>query len=302
MGDFLALHKGEIAAILTALCWTFTSMAFESAGKRVGSLSVNLVRLIIGFFMLGCYNLITKDIFIPVHAGTHAWIWLSLSGFVGFVIGDLLLFKAFTVVGARISMLVMSLSPPLTALFGWLIIGETLSLPAAIGMIVTIWGIALVILGRSAKKGQFGFKYPIKGVLLAFGGAAGQGLGLVLSKLGMQEQDPFLSTQIRIIAGIAGFSLLFTLTKRWHQIVNAVKNRKAMIAIFAGAFFGPFLGVSLSLLAVRYTSTGIASTLNSLSPVMIIPFAMWIFKEKITIKEMIGAVIAVTGVSLFFIF
>ena len=302
MEIFIASHKGELAALLTAVCWTFTSLAFESAGKKVGSLSVNLIRLVIAFVFLGIYTTFVKGYFLPSGITNHAWFWLSLSGLVGFLFGDLLLFQAFVVTGARISMLIMSLSPPLTAFFGWLILGETLSWSNILGMTITIWGISLVVLSRSPNKKGMQLHYPIKGVLLAFGGAAGQGMGLVLSKFGMQDLDPFVSTQIRVIAGIIGFAILFTITGRWKHIFTALKDGAAMVGITTGAFFGPFLGVSLSLLAIQYTTTGIASTLSSLTPVLIIPFARVFFKEPITTKEIAGSIIAVIGVSIFFVF
>lgn len=302
MDNFISNHLGELAALFTAFCWTITSMAFESAGKKVGSLSVNLIRLVIAFAFLGIYTLITQGHFFPSGVGGHAWFWLSMSGLIGFVIGDLLLFQAFVVIGARISMLIMSLSPPMTALFGWIIIGEKMALASIIGMTITIIGIALVITSRPLKGQKIKFHYPLKGILLALGGAAGQGLGLVLSKFGMQDLDPFMSTQIRVITGIVGFILLFTLSKNWSKMWLAVQNRQAMLRISTGAFFGPFLGVSFSLLAIQYTTTGIASTLNSLTPVLIILPAWLILKEKITLKEVIGAIIAVLGVSIFFIF
>lgn len=302
MEGFILSNKGELAALLTAVCWTFTSLAFESAGKRVGSLAVNLIRLVLAFFFLGTFTYFSQGQFFPTGADSHAWLWLSISGLIGFVIGDLLLFQAFVLIGARVSMLIMSLSPPMTALFGWLILREQLSIAAAIGMMVTIWGIALVILARPQKGKKMQFHYPLKGILLALGGAAGQGLGLVLSKLGMRTMDPFVATQIRVITGIAGFAILFTITRNWHKINIAIRNRQAMLRIGTGAFFGPFLGVSLSLLAIKYTTTGIASTLNSLTPVLIIPFAWLLLKERVTLKEIIGAVVAVIGVSIFFIY
>jgi len=207
--EYITSHLGELAALVTAICWTATSMAFESAGKKVGSLSVNLIRLVMALVLLGIFTTITRGHFWPVDAGMHAWFWLSLSGLVGFVIGDLLLFQAFVVIGARVSMLIMALTPPLAALFGWLILGEQMTLINTFGMVLTILGIALVILGRPMKGKRLSFNFPLAGLLLAFGGAAGQALGLVLSKLGMGDLDAFMSTQIRVIAGIIGFVLVF---------------------------------------------------------------------------------------------
>ena len=300
--EYITSHLGELAALVTAICWTATSMAFESAGKKVGSLSVNLIRLMMALVLLGIFTTITRGHFWPIDAGMHAWFWLSLSGLVGFVIGDLLLFQAFVVIGARVSMLIMALTPPLAALFGWLILGEQMTLINTFGMVLTIIGIALVILGRPMKGKRLSLNFPLAGLLLAFGGAAGQALGLVLSKLGMGDLDAFMSTQIRVIAGIIGFVLVFFGWRRWGNVWAALKNKSAMGRIGIGAFFGPFLGVSFSLLAVKYTTTGIASTLMALTPVMIILPARYIFKEKITTKEVVGAFIAVAGVVVFFVF
>ncbi len=294
-------HMGEMAALFTAVCWTFTSLAFESAGKKVGSMSVNLIRLVMAIVLLGSFSWFRFGTFFPTGADTHQWFWLSISGLIGFVIGDLLLFQAFVVVGARISMLVMSLAPPLAALFGWFILGEQLTLFHTIGMIVTIAGIALVILGRPVKGQRVSVKYPVKGILLAFGGAAGQGLGLVLSKLGMGDYDPFSATMIRVLAGVFGFGVLFIFTGHWPKVIKAVTYGAAMARISIGAFFGPFLGVSFSLLAIKYTTTAVASTIMAIVPVLIIPPAILLLKEKVTIKEVMGSLVAVVGVIILFL-
>ncbi|HAF27582.1 MAG TPA: EamA family transporter [Bacteroidales bacterium] len=301
-------HLGEYAALLTAVFWTITAIAFESAGKKVGSLSTNLIRLFLAFIFIGIYSQITRGSFIPLDASLHNWMWLSLSGLVGFVIGDLLLFEAYVVIGSRISMLIMSLTPPITAFFGWIILGEVLSPQNMLGMILTLFGIMLVVIDRKSKSKnpeekknkRIKLSYPIAGILLAFGGAVGQGGGLVLSKLGMQDFDPFAATQIRVITGFVGFAILFVFMKRWKKVVEAIKNRDAMKRLSIGAFFGPFLGVSFSLLSVKHTTTGVASTIMAIVPVLIIPPAVIFFKEKITIKEIIGSLIAVGGVILFF--
>lgn len=301
--------KGELAALITAVFWTITALAFESASKKAGSLSVNLLRLVMALLFLAVFSLFTTGTMLPLHASVHNWVWLSFSGFIGFVLGDLFLFQSYVVIGARISMLVMALAPPIAAVTGWLIMNETMNAKSIGGMVLTLIGISLAILGRdrsngtevSGNTGNIKFRYPLKGLLLAFGGAAGQGVGLVLSKYGMQDYDAFASTQIRVITGVIGFALVITFYRRWGKVKLAVLNVQAMKSLSLGAFFGPFLGVSFSLLAVRYTSSGIASTLMAITPVLIIAPASLLFHEKITIREVIGAILAVTGVSLFFI-
>ena len=295
-------HIGEIAALATAACWTITAVAFESAGKKVGSLSVNLIRLVIALLLISVFNLFTRGMLLPLDASGSTWLWLSFSGLIGFVIGDLFLFQAFVQVGSRISMLIMSTVPPITAITGYILMGEKISLLGSAGMVVTIGGIALVILTRNSGDADKIVKltHPVKGLIFAFIGALGQAFGLVFSKFGMGSYNPIAATQIRIIAGIIGFSIVITISKNWRSLFTALKDNKAMKHISIGSFFGPFIGVSLSLFAVQHASTGIVSTIMSITPILIIPMSIIILKEKIAPREIIGAIISLIGVSLLF--
>jgi drug/metabolite transporter (DMT)-like permease len=299
--EFFNNHLGEFSALLTAFFWTVTSLSFESASRKVGSLSVNIIRLVIGLVFLSIYNLLQRGIVFPIDAKLDNWIWLSLSGLVGFVFGDLFLFKSYTIIGSRFSMLIMTLVPPITTFFSWIILGEKLKLFHFLGMTLTFSGIAMAIFSRNGKGEKLTLKLAPKGILFAIGGAVGQALGLVLSKFGLKDYDPFAATQIRVIAGIIGFSILVTILSRWKGVLSALKNTGGMKAISLGAFFGPFLGVSFSLISVRYTEAGIAATIMALVPVIIIAPAVILYKQRVTWAEIVGAAISVGGVAVFFI-
>jgi drug/metabolite transporter (DMT)-like permease len=292
------VYTGEIAALATAVCWTVTSLAFEQAGKRLGSMVLNLVRLFLASVLLTGYCWLTRGLAWPTDASEHTWIWLSLSGVIGFTLGDLCLFRALVIMGARLSMLMMSLVPLLTALSGWLILGEGLSLLEGSGMLLTIAGVAWVVSERrqdaSGKSGQ----PPLTGILLGLGGAVGQALGLVLSKYGMGDYNAFAATQIRVFAGLGSFALLFVFINWWGRVWLALKNPAGMGLAALGSFFGPFLGVSLSLLAVQYTNAGVAATLMALVPVFILVPAKYVTKERISLRAVAGAGLAVFGSAL----
>ncbi|HZL76086.1 MAG TPA: DMT family transporter [Bacteroidales bacterium] len=299
--DFAGQHIGEFAALLTAVFWTVTSLSFEFASNRVGSLPVNIIRLVAGFIFLSAFAFIRRGMLLPIDATSYNWFWLIMSGLVGFVFGDLFLFKSYTIIGSRFSMLIMNLVPPLTAVAGFLILGERLSVFHFLGMLLTFSGISLAIFSRKEGGQKISLKLAPRGVLYAIGGAVGQALGLVLSKKGMKDYDPFAATQIRIIAGISGYIVLVSILSRWKSIGKATQDKKAIGATTLGAFFGPFLGVSFSLIAIKFTATGIASTIMALVPVFIIVPAVVLFKQKVTTREIIGALISVAGVALFFI-
>jgi len=297
----LDLNVGQVAAFVTAICWTITPIAFEAAGKRVGSLSVNFIRLIIAFLLLGIFTFFTRGMVLPLDASGTTWIWLSISGIIGFVLGDLFLFEAFVLIGSRISLLIMAVVPPVTALIGFFILGERLTVLDLIGMFITMGGIFLVILVKDTKGKKVKLSHPLKGISYAFIGAIGQATGMVFSKLGMGSYDAFAATQIRIISATVVFAIIITLRKNWSNLALALKDVKAIKYISIGSFFGPFIGVSLSLLAVQYISTGVASTISSISRILIIPIAVIVFKEKVSAKEVLGAAITIGGVALLFI-
>jgi drug/metabolite transporter (DMT)-like permease len=299
--DYIQAHTGEFAALLVAVFWTVTALAFEVASRKVGSLTVNIFRLVLAFIFIGIFTLISRGHFFPSDASRHNWIWLSLSGMAGLVLGDYYLLRSYALIGSRFAMLIMTLAPPLAAIFGYFILGETLNIMQVAGMLIVIFGIALAIFNRPVKGEKLTFKLSSAGILFAFIGALGQAIGIVLSKYGMAGYDPFASTHIRIIAGIAGYVFIITVLGRWRQTMRAARDVPAMKALTLGAFFGPFLGISFSLLSVKYTETGIASTIMTLVPIFILAPAALIYREKVTPAEVAGAVISVAGTSLFFI-
>lgn len=289
-------HVGELASLLTAICWTLSAIFFEKAGRRVGSMSVNILRLFLGILFLGITTLFTRGMFFPKDATLYNWVWLGISGIIGFFLGDLFLFKSYTIIGSRTSQLVMSLAPMITAAIGWFFLDEILSMKSILGILVSVSGIMLAVAGKGLR-----LNVPLHGFLYALGGAAGQALGLILSKKGMGDYDAVAATQIRAIFGFFSFVLLITFLNRWRRVFRTVNDRTSMKAITVGTVFGPFIGVSLSLYAVQHTETGIASTLMALVPIFIIVPTAFMFKEKITARQVIGAVISIAGASIFFL-
>jgi drug/metabolite transporter (DMT)-like permease len=294
-------YAGQLAALGTASCWAFSSLAFEAAGRRVGSLSLNVVRLVIASALLAAWNGVTRGLLFPVDASAHAWLWLGVSGLVGFLFGDYCLFKAFVLLGPRLAMLMMALAPPLAAGIGWLVLGERLGPLDLAGMGLTVAGIAWAILERTpASAAEPRPARPAAGIALGLGGALGQAGGLVLSKFGMGGYDPFAATQVRVLAGLAGFAAVASVAGWWPRVGEAVRDRAALGWASVGAFFGPFLGVSLSLVAVQRTLAGVAASLMATTPILIIPLVL-LRGERVGVGGVGGAAVAVAGVALLFL-
>jgi drug/metabolite transporter (DMT)-like permease len=294
------LPVGETAALGTAFCWVMSALFFGAAGRRVGSLPVNVLRLFWAVLLLSALTLLTRGRPFPDDATPDAWLWLSLSGVIGLALGDLALFRAFIDAGPRLSTLIMAFAPGVAAVLGWLWLGETLGLTDLVGMGLTLAGITWAIVSRDRTAGQLGPELR-RGVGLAAVGAVCQGVGLVVGKRGMGDYDPIAATQIRIYAGVVAFVLLTTAVGRWGAIRAALEDRKALRLLSIGAFFGPFVGVTLSLVAIQATETGVAATIMATSPVLILPFAVWVEKERIRVGGYGGALLATAGVALLFL-
>lgn len=302
----MSQFTGEIIAFATAFCWTVGSQLFEAAGKRAGSAAVNLARMAFAAVFFCTTLLIVRGQAIPLDFPLRSWGWLGLSGFIGFTFGDMCLFRAFVLIGPRISMLVMSLSAPVTALIGWLTLGEVYSPLQWFGIAVTVTGVSMVVLERHGDRGLVNGRrvktITFHGVLMAFLGMIGQAVGYVLSKVGMMNGaemlDPVQATFIRVIAGTIGVVAVFSVLGWWPKLRAFRHDARAVALSFGGAFMGPFLGVALSLAALHYTSAGVASTIMALTPVMLIPFAYFLHKEHVSLRALAGTLIAFAGVAL----
>ena len=308
-------HLGEIISLIVAVSWTVTALFADKASHRLGSMTANVLRLSMAIVFLGLLLWITVGHPYPVYASGQAWWWLALSALVGYVFGDWCLFNCYLSIGARFGQLFMTLAPPMAAIAGWAILGETLTWKSILAMAVTLSGIAISILSRNGGH-KVQLTLPFKGVLLGLGAGLGQGVGLVLSKVGLQhyadaipadapslmdEMLPFASTMIRAVIGAAGFLALMALQKDLPRLKAAVHDRTGMRYALIMTLFGPVFGVSLSLMAVQYTNAGIASTLMALTPVFILfPYA-FIYKKRINLREILGVAVSMTGVALFFL-
>ena len=298
---------GELAALTTSLLWSFTSIQFTLAGRRIGSQVVNRVRLVLAVALLSLAHLLLMGSIWPLDAGLVRWGWLGLSGVVGLIIGDACFFQAFVLIGPRRSMLLMTLTPVISAILAWLWLREALALVEIIAVSITIGGVAWVV---SERRGRNGTPFPgdedartfAAGMLLGLGGALGQAIGLVLAKQGLAGDFPPLSAALIRMIVAAGVIWTITLLRSPRGVTRrALHDGTARLFILGGAITGPFMGVWASMVAVQHAQVGIASTLMALPPILLIPLTHWIFHEQITLRAVTGTVIALAGAALIFL-
>ena len=298
-------YLGEFISIGVAFSWTATALLSEFGSKRLGNLTLNVLRMALALlFSVVFFGVVTGNI-LPPGASAEACGWMLLSG-----LGDFCLFQCYIIIGSRYGQLFMTLAPLSAALMAWVMLGQQMTLMSILAMLVTLFGISISVLGRGEHH-KVSLKLPLNGILFAIGAAVCQGVGLVLSKIGMDYYEPsasmpewlvpFSANFYRCVAGIIGFTFLLYYRDGMAPLREAMHDKKGLSVATATTIFGPFVGVGFSLMAVQYTAAGIASTLMAMTPIIIILPAYWLFHEKITWKAILGALISVIGVSLFFL-
>jgi drug/metabolite transporter (DMT)-like permease len=295
-------YLGELAGLLTSVAWSGTSVLFTKATQQLGSVIVNRVRVLFALAFLMLLNLVFSGYLLPTDAGAERWIWFALSGAIGYALGDVLLFQSFLCIGPQRGMLMMSLAPLMSAVLAWIFFKEILTWIQILGVIVTLAGVALVILRR-----RNGIEDPscssLKGALFGLGAAAGQSVGYVLSKQGLVDNySPIAGNSIRMLAAVIVLWALAGMQGKAGETLRRVRARRDVMGwLVMAAFTGPVLGATLSLVALQNTQVGVASTLIALPPVFLLPVSWLVFKEKFEWGAVAGTLVAIGGVGLLFL-
>ncbi|MGB5107474.1 MAG: DMT family transporter [Candidatus Zixiibacteriota bacterium] len=296
-------YAGELFALGTAFLWAFGSILFSYAGRRVGAFTVNAIRIPIAATFLTLLSLlIQREVFSPAIAGQQ-YGWLTFSAFLGLIIGDGCHFRAMVILGPRVASLLAASTPIFAVVFSWLALDQSLGPIHLGGIAVTLAGLVWVSLERNAK--TFGAEEggsKVRGYMYAGIGAVGQATGLIAAKIGMQENlSPLSASMIRMMAATMMIWLVVAGRGKIKKTVGDLSDRKARVAMLAAAVIGPVFGIWMSLLSIKLTKVGIASTLMSTTPLWIIPLVMIIHGERPSARAIIGTIITVGGVALLFL-
>ena len=296
-------YLGEIASLATAVCWASNSVLFTLAGRRVGSQAVNVIRLFMALAAMVLVHLCLFGTPFPFAAGSSRLVSLGLSGLIGFALGDALLFESMLLLGARVAMLLMTLSPIFSAILARIFLAQSLSMVKIAAILVTLGGIAWVVGEGHGDGGQARPHKWLFGVLLGVGGALGQSVGMILSDVGLRGNfSPISANLIRVAAGTAAIAVWLLFRGQCRATVATLRDGTAVGQIAAGAATGPVIGVVLSLYAITHTSMGVAATLMSLSPVLLLPVSALLFHEKVSYRAVAGTLVSMVGAAALFWF
>jgi len=293
--------RGEMAALGSAAIWAASSTIYARIGHRIPPLTLNLLKGLaaIGFTLL---TLVLRQDVLPQMSGTSVLL-LLISGAVGIGIGDTAFFESLNCMGARRGLLLEALAPPLAALIAWVSLGERLPPIAALGITLTVAGVAWVIVERSPEVMPSKTAPPLRlnrGIIFGCVAALSQASGAVLSRAALADTavPPLWSGLIRIVAG-CGILLVWLGASPRPSGLGVLRSPRIVVLIGATAFASTFLAIWLQQTALKYTATGIAQAIGATSPLFVIPIALML-GEHISLRALLGAVIALIGVWLLF--
>ena len=298
---------GVSIALLTTVCWSIGIFPFTEAAKRFGTAALNQYRLFLGWLVISIliicfYPVSIFQLFTTPHA--NHYLFLGLSGIIGFTIGDYFSFNSFKILGPKLGSLYTTIAPGAALLAGYILLNQTMNFIGVMGILISISGVIWLTLSKKDKKAseKAGFERNPKGIIFGLIGALCQGTGLVLSKLGMDAYPEKLLTMhavwVRLLFAFGAAFLISIITGRMK--VNSMpvfrNQNNGLPYMFVGTLFGPVLGVSFSLLAIQHLSVATAQTIFALLPIVVLPINYFYYKEKITVQAIFACVIAVLGV------
>ncbi|NEQ51928.1 MAG: DMT family transporter [Leptolyngbya sp. SIO3F4] len=292
------MFQGEIAALSAAGLWAFATLMFGQLGKRLSPLMLNLIKgaMAVGFIMLTLTVRQQLLASLPI----KSVILLLISGVIGIGLGDTAYFATVNALGARQALLLEMLAPPMAALMSLVFLQEQLSFLAWLGMTLTLAGIIWVVSERNPKVHSINSKIGItKGVFFGITAALGQSVGSVLSRAALVDTmvDPLWSSLLRLSAGLICISGL--LLWRKNEPVFTRLSGQLLIGVAIAAFFGTYLAIWLQQIALKHSPAGIAQSLLATSPIIVLPMTL-VIGERITLRAICGATIALVGIWLLF--
>ncbi len=293
---------GEIAALGTAVCWAAGSNLFAAAGGRMGSVVLNRLRITVAAVFLCIALVAVRGSPWPTWATPAQVGLLAVSGLVGFIFGDNNYFRSLVILGPGKAALVASLAPVFTAVLGVFVLGETLGPVALGGMGLTLGGLVWVLGKRDRLVPAHAEGSVLAGIVAGVLGALGQASGYVISKLALEGGiDPLSATVVRVAAAVLGVWIVAAWSGDAVRSLAPLRDRRAASFMVGGAFFGPFLGVTLSLAALQHAEAGVAASITAVYPILTLVLSSRFHGERLTARILGGALLALAGVVVLFL-
>ena len=296
------------AALLSTLLFSISAVCGHRTSTRLGGVEANFWRIGVALFFLALWANLRGT-------GAHgaAFPFFVLSGLAGIGLGDTAYYQALPRLGSRRTVL---LTQCLTALFAtlieWLWLGTRLNFAEIVCVAVILAGVVIALApGDRLKIPPRGWEIGIfASAIAALGGA----LGAVLSRKAYfvahaagEHPDPGTTGYQRVLGGAVALGLVFLIVKWRHarhhgddaQMKDSFSPREKLKLwpwVLANSLAGQTIGVSCMQWALETTPTGIVTAIIATTPIVLLPLARVVEGERITVRSVVGGLVAVAGV------
>ncbi|PMO43779.1 hypothetical protein BCT11_08625 [Vibrio sp. 10N.222.52.B12] len=294
-------YSGEIAAIGAAIVWALATWIYSQFSHRFSAMQLNIVKgIIASMMMLVVMPLLPQGLptqIEPLHLAV-----LAVSGVIGIAIGDSAYFAALKRIGPNKTLLLESLAPPLSGVLALVFLGSELTLQSWLGVVVTTAAVTFVVFQPSSS----GEATNWSGIGFGLLASVCQASGVVISHYALVAGDlpPLLGALIRLSIGVLAVCIVIKVVepepfKGIKRHITTMGN-KAMGWLLLAIFVGTFLALWLQQVALKYANPAIAQTLIATSPLFILVIYA-VRGEKVGVKSVMGTLMALGGISLFFL-
>ncbi len=289
---------GELAAAAAAFCWACSSVIYGRT--RLNAWTINFAKNLFGLgfvtlHLIALWMLGENGLF---SFSASAWMYLAISGIVGIAIGDTFYFRSLQILGPRRSLVVSTSTPIFGAIIGWWMLDEFVPWWSLVGILITITGIAVVVLDKQARKespGHFPGSEWI-GVGCGLVAAICQASGGAISKMAMEECSALEATFVRLLAAVVIGIISLPFLRRLK--LSLIFEKSNLQLLLPAAALGTWLGIWCSQIGFYFTSVAIATMLMSTSPLFAIPLVRFFDGHRISSRAIWGTLIALFGIAM----
>ncbi len=272
------------------MAWAVTSLLARSLMSELGSVGVNAIRSTIGGGLLVVWVLATVGTGAFATISANGWLLLGLSIITAIALGDTVFFESTRAIGVARAMTVSTTYPLVAAVIAGAFLNEPVTVPIALGSLVTMAGLILIVAPWAERAPEERFWFGVGAAVLA---SLAWAISTVLVKPPLAEMSATTAQAIRLPVA----SLVLWLTP-WARSVPGAFARSGRTVKIRIAILGVITSVSsvMFVAGVKHAGVAVASVLSSTAPMFAIPFAVVFLGERLTLHAFAGIVLTLAGI------
>jgi drug/metabolite transporter (DMT)-like permease len=299
--------RGVSLALLSMLtygvCMVAVSVVLKGMSSGPGSLIAAAAGVPAGL-LLGAIQLAVRGgVEVPTLWAVCAF---ALAGICSTYLGRWLVFKSIELIGPSSASGLQSISPLMTAVFGWIFLGERIGVVGFVGMGVGIVGLAAMSVGIGRTQQQPAARGPLRQggfifstVLFGLGSAGAYSLSHIFRASAVRAwNEPLIGTTIGAAAGL--LTLALASRNRLADYVREIRANPAPARVYFGVGVLQFAAQALVIASMRYIPASVAALISMCTPLAVMPISYFVLRkrEKLSWATVLGICITLAGVAL----